>query len=79
MGDVEDELRDYKIIKEGEAEILMHSSNTVFFNKAQVSCLCCLRFGDMFAFLSLFFTSVLQQSPATGRVLVNLMLESFET
>ncbi|XP_064942362.1 tRNA (guanine(26)-N(2))-dimethyltransferase 1-like isoform X2 [Musa acuminata AAA Group] len=35
MGDVEDELRDYKIIKEGEAEILMHSSNTVFFNKAQ--------------------------------------------
>nr|XP_009420724.1 PREDICTED: probable tRNA (guanine(26)-N(2))-dimethyltransferase 1 [Musa acuminata subsp. malaccensis] len=36
MGDVEDELRDYKIIKEGEAEILMHSSNTVFFNKAQV-------------------------------------------
>ncbi|THU54003.1 hypothetical protein C4D60_Mb10t20380 [Musa balbisiana] len=36
MGDVEDEFRDYKIIKEGEAEILMHSSNTVFFNKAQV-------------------------------------------
>ncbi|KAJ8478405.1 hypothetical protein OPV22_022132 [Ensete ventricosum] len=36
MGDVEDELRDYNIIKEGEAEILMHSSNTVFFNKAQV-------------------------------------------
>ncbi|WOL15469.1 putative tRNA (guanine(26)-N(2))-dimethyltransferase 1 [Canna indica] len=36
MGDVKDELQNYKIIKEGEAEILMHSSNTVFFNKAQV-------------------------------------------
>ncbi|KAG0481384.1 hypothetical protein HPP92_012242 [Vanilla planifolia] len=32
-----DELNDYTIIKEGEAEILMHSSNTVFFNKAQVN------------------------------------------
>ncbi|RWW75193.1 hypothetical protein BHE74_00016799 [Ensete ventricosum] len=47
MIDVTDELRKYKIIKEGEAEILMHSNNTVFFNKAQVLCLCCLRFGDM--------------------------------
>ncbi|KAJ8484875.1 hypothetical protein OPV22_017360 [Ensete ventricosum] len=36
MIDVTDELRKYKIIKEGEAEILMHSNNTVFFNKAQV-------------------------------------------
>ncbi|XP_042472755.1 probable tRNA (guanine(26)-N(2))-dimethyltransferase 1 [Zingiber officinale] len=36
MGAVEDELGNYEIIKEGEAEILMHSSNTVFFNKAQV-------------------------------------------
>ncbi|KAG6475510.1 probable tRNA (guanine(26)-N(2))-dimethyltransferase 1 [Zingiber officinale] len=36
MGAVEDELGNYTIIKEGEAEILMHSSNTVFFNKAQV-------------------------------------------
>ncbi|RRT85148.1 hypothetical protein B296_00002637 [Ensete ventricosum] len=44
MIDVTDELRKYKIINEGEAEILMHSNNTVFFNKAQVLCLCCLRF-----------------------------------
>ncbi|KAI5442719.1 probable tRNA (guanine(26)-N(2))-dimethyltransferase 1 [Lathyrus oleraceus] len=28
---------DFKIIKEGEAEILMHKKNTVFFNKAQVN------------------------------------------
>uniref|UniRef100_A0A2P2LIM9 Putative tRNA guanine26-N2-dimethyltransferase 2 isoform X2 n=1 Tax=Rhizophora mucronata TaxID=61149 RepID=A0A2P2LIM9_RHIMU len=33
----------YKIIKEGEAEILMHPKNQVFFNKTQVprSCLFC--------------------------------------
>lgn len=37
MGDVGDELKGYTIIKEGEAEILMHTSNTVFFNKAQVN------------------------------------------
>jgi len=36
MGDVGDKLKGYTIIKEGEAEILMHSSNAVFFNKAQV-------------------------------------------
>ena len=36
MGDVGDELKGYTIIKEGEAEILMHTSNDVFFNKAQV-------------------------------------------
>lgn len=30
------ELDDFKIIKEGEAEILMHAKNEVFFNKAQV-------------------------------------------
>lgn len=29
-------LNDYKIIKEGEAEILMHAKNEVFYNKAQV-------------------------------------------
>lgn len=28
---------DFKIIKEGEAEMLMHKKNTVFFNKAQVT------------------------------------------
>lgn len=31
------DLDDYTIIKEGEAEILMHNKNKVFFNKAQVS------------------------------------------
>ncbi|XP_031095894.1 probable tRNA (guanine(26)-N(2))-dimethyltransferase 2 isoform X1 [Ipomoea triloba] len=31
------DLNDFKIIKEGEAEILMHSKNVVFFNKAQVN------------------------------------------
>lgn len=30
------DLNDYKIIKEGEAEILMHAKNEVFYNKAQV-------------------------------------------
>ncbi|KAJ6845640.1 putative tRNA (guanine(26)-N(2))-dimethyltransferase 2 isoform X1 [Iris pallida] len=37
MGDFDDKLKGYTIIKEGEAEILMHTSNTVFFNKAQVN------------------------------------------
>lgn len=37
MGCNGDELNGYTIIKEGEAEILLHSSNTVFFNKAQVN------------------------------------------
>ncbi|KAJ6831982.1 putative tRNA (guanine(26)-N(2))-dimethyltransferase 2 isoform X1 [Iris pallida] len=37
MGDVCDKLKGYTIIKEGEAEILMHTRNTVFFNKAQVN------------------------------------------
>lgn len=37
MGDVGDKLKGYTIIKEGEAEILMQTSNTVFFNKAQVN------------------------------------------
>jgi hypothetical protein len=27
----------YTVVKEGEAQILMQTSNTVFFNKAQVS------------------------------------------
>ncbi|OIV90195.1 hypothetical protein TanjilG_01391 [Lupinus angustifolius] len=31
------DLTDYKIIKEGEAEILMHAKNEVFYNKAQVN------------------------------------------
>lgn len=29
----------YAVVKEGEAQILMQTSNTVFFNKAQVSSL----------------------------------------
>ncbi|KAK1268970.1 putative tRNA (guanine(26)-N(2))-dimethyltransferase 1 [Acorus gramineus] len=36
-GEGEDKVKDYVVIKEGEAEILMHSSNNVFFNKAQVN------------------------------------------
>lgn len=36
MGEAEDKLKGYTVIKEGEAEILMHSSNAVFYNKAQV-------------------------------------------
>ncbi|CAN6864806.1 unnamed protein product [Brassica oleracea] len=31
------DLNDYTVIKEGEAEILMHKKNKVFFNKAQVN------------------------------------------
>lgn len=30
------DIDEYKIIKEGEAEILMHKKNEVFYNKAQV-------------------------------------------
>lgn len=30
------DLNDYAIIKEGEAEILMHAKNEVFYNKTQV-------------------------------------------
>lgn len=30
------DINDFKIVKEGEAEILMHAKNEVFFNKAQV-------------------------------------------
>ncbi|XP_020597224.1 probable tRNA (guanine(26)-N(2))-dimethyltransferase 2 [Phalaenopsis equestris] len=37
MGDNGDELNGYTVIKEGDAEILMHTSNIVFFNKAQVN------------------------------------------
>lgn len=33
---METDLNDYTVIKEGEAEILMHKKNQVFFNKAQV-------------------------------------------
>ncbi|CAH2055301.1 unnamed protein product [Thlaspi arvense] len=34
---MESDLNDYTVIKEGEAEILMHKKNQVFFNKAQVN------------------------------------------
>ncbi|KAJ0980151.1 hypothetical protein J5N97_008406 [Dioscorea zingiberensis] len=38
MGEAEeDKLKGYTVIKEGEAEILMHSTNAVFYNKAQVN------------------------------------------
>lgn len=30
------DLNDYTVIKEGEAEILMHAKNEVFYNKTQV-------------------------------------------
>ncbi|KAF2544243.1 hypothetical protein F2Q68_00033305 [Brassica cretica] len=33
---MESDLHDYTVIKEGEAEILLHNKNQVFFNKAQV-------------------------------------------
>lgn len=33
------DLNDYTIIKEGEAEILMHTKNEVFYNKTQVNIL----------------------------------------
>lgn len=33
------DLSEFTIIKEGEAEILMHAKNEVFFNKTQVPCL----------------------------------------
>ncbi|KAK1273372.1 putative tRNA (guanine(26)-N(2))-dimethyltransferase 2 [Acorus gramineus] len=36
-GGEEDQMKDYVVRREGEAEILMHSSNNVFFNKAQVN------------------------------------------
>ena len=39
------DLSDYTIIKEGEAEILMHAKNEVFYNKTQVFlCLIALSF-----------------------------------
>nr|ABD96899.1 hypothetical protein [Tarenaya spinosa] len=34
---METDLSDYTVVKEGEAEILMHKKNQVFFNKAQVN------------------------------------------
>ncbi|KAF8096848.1 hypothetical protein N665_0299s0012 [Sinapis alba] len=34
---MESDLSDYTVIKEGEAEILLHKKNQVFFNKAQVN------------------------------------------
>jgi tRNA (guanine26-N2/guanine27-N2)-dimethyltransferase len=34
---METDLNDYTVIKEGEAEVLMHKKNQVFFNKAQVN------------------------------------------
>jgi hypothetical protein len=41
-----EDLQDYTIIKEGEADILMNVKNQVFFNKAQVpkSCLLLVTF-----------------------------------
>lgn len=36
MAEVVDKLKDYDIKKEGEAEILLHKKNSVFFNPVQV-------------------------------------------
>jgi len=36
MAEVEDKLKDYEIKKEGEAEILLHKKNAVFYNPVQV-------------------------------------------
>jgi hypothetical protein len=48
---METDLNDYTVIKEGEAEILMHKKNQVFFNKAQV-------FPNSLLFFFLFFVIV---------------------
>ncbi|CAA7399353.1 unnamed protein product [Spirodela intermedia] len=37
MGDERGKLDEYAVIREGEAEILMHRSNSVFYNKTQVN------------------------------------------
>lgn len=36
MAEVDDKLKDYEIRKEGEAEILLHKRNAVFYNPVQV-------------------------------------------
>ena len=36
------DINDFTVIKEGEAEILMHTKNAVFYNKAQVFFLICI-------------------------------------
>jgi hypothetical protein len=43
-----EDLEDYTIIKEGEAEILMNVKNQVFYNKTQVPKSCLLFFGWLF-------------------------------
>ncbi|KAJ6793790.1 putative tRNA (guanine(26)-N(2))-dimethyltransferase 2 isoform X1 [Iris pallida] len=61
MGDVCDKLKGYTIIKEGEAEILMHTRNTVFFNKALIDSL------DMsIAVLRTFITKRKEEHAATS-------------
>lgn len=55
MGDTGDALKGYTIIKEGEAEILMHSSNAVFFNKTQVCIFVKVRIANCFIDAVLFF------------------------
>jgi len=49
MAEVEDKLKDYEIKKEGEAEILLHKKNAVFYNPVQVRSL------PFFLFFSPFF------------------------
>lgn len=36
MAEVQEKLKDYEIKKEGEAEILLHKKNAVFYNPVQV-------------------------------------------
>ena len=49
MAQVDDKLKDYEIRKEGEAEILLHKRNAVFYNPVQV-CSCSI-FRVFFSFL----------------------------
>lgn len=53
MGDEGEEIDGYRIIKEGEAEILFPSSNSVFYNKTQVPVYDSLGF-FLLAFVDLF-------------------------
>lgn len=46
------DLNDYTIIKEGDAEILMHAKNEVFYNKTQVFYL--LKLLALYSFLLLY-------------------------
>jgi hypothetical protein len=64
MAEVDDKLKDYEIRKEGEAEILLHKRNAVFYNPVQVCSSSIFRVsfsflfsknGALFKFFSSFF------------------------